>query len=217
MYYYSGILECYFATGEGPFPIIIVNHRHPDVWKKTYAFEKQEKPMLTIKHPQTKEIVYQGPWSYSRKKTAENNYFPTPSEIDSRIWVSWCQKQFLVEAQLSSKIEADLCSVSINYEVDVWEVGLDTKTLIAQACRIYPLLEGRKFDAVKVGFQWWSPEVIKNFSYIEKDKELYVFTDNNQYLILPKENIINADSKVRNEFHLPMGCLKDDTKLKGPK
>lgn len=217
MYAYQGCLEFYFATGEGPCPMFIVNHPHPDIWKKTYVFEKKDKPFLKIYHPKTKELVYEGSWTYSRLKTSQNNYFPSPEEIDSKVWVRWCQQQYLVEAILNEKIEADLNSISISYPVDIWEVSQESSILRAQNCRVYPLIEGKRFDAVKPQFQWWSEEEIKNFYYVEKSRELYIFTKSKQYLILPKAEIINADLLDHTECRQPTGCLVSGKKLKDSK
>jgi hypothetical protein len=96
--------------------------------------------------------------------------------------------------------------------VDVWEVTSNQKILKAQGCRVYPILQSKKFDAVKCGFQWWSKEVVKNFYYIEKTKELYIFTENYQYLINPKSDIVNVDLENQLVFHPPKECLGDDKK-----
>ena len=188
---YKGRLSFYFATGEGPFPLVIVNHSHPDIWKKTYAFNKREKPFVIISNPKTKEIVYEGQWSYSRIKTAQNNYFPTPEEIDASLWMNWCQQGFEIEIRINDLIEADLSCISINYLVDLWEVTDDQKLLRAQACRIYPITVTKNFDAVKQGFRWLSDEVVQNFYFNEANKELRIFTKSHQYIITPKLEVVS--------------------------
>jgi len=109
-------------------------------------------------------------------------------------------------------VEADLSSISLSIDVDVWEILSEQKVLRAQGCRVYPVIQTKKFDAVKRGFQWWSEEPVKNFYYVEKSKELYIFTENHQYLISPKSDIIIADSRTQIECHQPKECLGGDKK-----
>lgn len=182
MYKYTGILIFYFATGEGIHPFIIVDHPTENIWAKTCVFEKKGLKYLKIIHPKTKEVVYEGQWTFSRKKTAEANYFATPEEIDSKVWLKYCQEEYIVEINIDKKIEAERSKINLTSKVILMKEENDE--VIGSDLTLWRCLEGERLELANgKGRSYYSEEPILNMEFNEKQKQVVVRTRKENFIL----------------------------------
>lgn len=70
-------------------------------WEWTINFDKKTK-LANIKiYNKKNEMVYDGPWTYCKVNTSQNNYFTSPKEVPPKEWIKWCAYNFtaIIEAE----------------------------------------------------------------------------------------------------------------------
>lgn len=120
---YKGKLTIHSETGLGPFPVLYAQKPNLDYWSQVVTFEKNEK--YTVKITSKKgDVVYEGPWTYSRQNTWGNNYFASPKEITPRDWLKYCYEEHYIEMKKETKAPSKNAIITSLLDTDLYKITM---------------------------------------------------------------------------------------------